>query len=218
MEKFNDALKAEPFATFARNNNINTQNFTWTPSSASLDFEIRGESGHFSKYTPGWETASAAVAAAARALEPTPEYSFIHTGEDCAPLALIGDFYGHSAYATRSERLASIQDLLTHSSFPSLRPSNSNDLQSAHIIEQQRQTAETIAKEFSRPVSDLPPSPVIKRRPRWWIKPTGNWRAKPLLPCSDSETKHALLMPRPLQGHISRTSHPFDTFPNSQSI
>ncbi|WP_314385407.1 hypothetical protein [Pseudomonas brenneri] len=158
-KKFNDALKAEPFATFARNNNINTQNFTWTPSSASLDFEIRGESGHFSKYTPGWETASAAVAAAARALEPTPEYSFIHTGEDCAPLALIGDFYGHSAYATRSERLASIQDLLTHSSFPSLRPSNSNDLQSAHIIEQQRQTAETIAKEFSRPVSDLPPEP-----------------------------------------------------------
>ncbi len=158
-KRFNDALKAEPFATFAKNNNINTQNFTWTPSSAALDFEVHATSGHFSKYTPGWEAASAEVAAAARALEPIPEYSFVHTGEDQAPLSLIGDFYGHSAYLSRRQRLTSIEDLLTQQSFPSLRPSNTNDLQSAHIIEQQRQTAETLVKDFSRPVDDLPPKP-----------------------------------------------------------
>lgn len=160
-KKFNDALKAEPFATFAKNNTINTQNFTWTPSSASLDFEIRGASGHFSKYTPGWEAASADVAAAARALEPSAEHSFVHTGEHSAPLALIGDFYGHDAYSTKSQRSASIEQLLTQQSFPSLLPANTNSLQAAHIVEQQRQTAEVLAKEpASVPLEQTPSAQV----------------------------------------------------------
>lgn len=160
-KKFNDALKAEPFATFAKNNTINTQNFTWTPSSASLDFEIRGASGHFSKYTPGWEAASADVAAAARALEPSAEHSFAHTGEHSAPLALIGDFYGHDAYSTKSQRSASIEQLLTQQSFPSLLPANTNSLQAAHIVEQQHQTAEVLAKEpASVPLEQTPSAQV----------------------------------------------------------
>lgn len=165
-KRFNDGLKAEPFATFAKNNNINTQNFTWTPSSASLDFEVHAESGHFSKYTPGWEAASAEVAAAARALEPTPEHSFVHTGEDQAPLSLIGDFYGHTAYLSRRQRLASIEDLLTQQSFPSLLPANSNSLHASHIIEQQHQTAEAIAKEPSSVPIDQTPSAQVDEADR----------------------------------------------------
>ncbi|MFC6338733.1 hypothetical protein GIR22_03385 [Pseudomonas sp. CCM 7891] len=147
--RFNQALKEEPFITFARNNHINTEKFRWSPSSGTLGCMINGKLTTFGKYTPGWEQASAAVGTAAKSLTPTPQVAFDYRGVHDAPLALVGNFYGVLPLPRQADRLSLIIDLLTHESFDSLHTRDSRNTQPQWVMQRRDETVHSLAGEIA---------------------------------------------------------------------
>lgn len=91
--RFNQALRAEPFATFAKAHHIDLSNFSWNPQEGTMTCMINGSPNSFTEFTPGWSQASADVAAAARELGAPSTTWFRYTGEHTPPSYLVGDFY-----------------------------------------------------------------------------------------------------------------------------
>ncbi|NWC92737.1 MULTISPECIES: dermonecrotic toxin domain-containing protein [unclassified Pseudomonas] len=131
---FAQVLKAEPFATFARDNNIDPSSIRWYPNyGGALECQINGKVVTFHDDIPGWARASADLKAAANLLGDT----FTYTGENSAPAHLIGSFYGSSP--SRGNRLSVIGRLLNTPYFPSLPDSR------APFIELRQQTIQAVA-------------------------------------------------------------------------
>ena len=121
---FTQALKQEPFARYAKDNNIDISSLRWFPSADSMECSINGKIQLFSRNTPGWKEASAAVAAAAKEVAAGRLESFQYTGEHNAPIDVVGNFYGEDPVNHRGELLSSISDLQHSDKFKSLMPFN----------------------------------------------------------------------------------------------
>jgi len=152
---FTKALKEEPFVTFARNNNIDTSNFRWLPGTGELVCSINGEQKSFTNRDSGWQQATMAVAAAAKALAPDSNFSFIFTGESSAPLDLVGDFYAVPFGSSPADRLYRAGQLQTTKIFESLRfpdadIARDNKPEYRHVRQMQRQTKEIVGNDFTQ--------------------------------------------------------------------
>lgn len=112
------ALKNEPFATFAKNNNINLSNLKLTPS-GFLDGTINGKRSSFSKYDDGFEEAAVNVFKAVRKLS-TNNVPIVYIGEHTATTHAVGAFYAMRVPTTKAEALEQIRVLQDIKTFPSL--------------------------------------------------------------------------------------------------
>ncbi|MBK5410704.1 hypothetical protein JFU58_19410 [Pseudomonas sp. TH34] len=147
---FNLALTAEPFATFAKNNKIDTSMFDWYPP-ASMRCLVDGKTT-FADTLPGWEEAAANLITTAKWLSPDGD-TFPFYGENKVPLELLGNFYGHDQGSRGPRKLPLIGEILTTRSFPA--HSDSKNRQHQNVIERQQQATETIGAELSGKI--LPP-------------------------------------------------------------
>ncbi|MBY8949553.1 hypothetical protein J1G35_27195 [Pseudomonas sp. SH10-3B] len=121
---FTLALKQDPFARYARDNNIDISSLRWFPHADAMECSINGKTQLFSRNTPGWKEASAAVAAAAKEVAAGRVESFPYTGERSAPIDVVGNFYSEEPVNHQNGLLSSIRDLQKHGQFASLRPFN----------------------------------------------------------------------------------------------
>ncbi|QDG60105.1 dermonecrotic toxin domain-containing protein [Pseudomonas sp. NIBRBAC000502773] len=120
---FTLALKQEPFASYAKNNNIDISSLRWFPHADSMECTINGKTQLFSHATPGWREARAAVAAAAKEVAAGRVESFQYTGEHSAPIDVVGNFYGEEPVNRQIDLLSSIRGL-QGGNFKSLTPHN----------------------------------------------------------------------------------------------
>ncbi|MFY0751539.1 dermonecrotic toxin domain-containing protein [Pseudomonas sp. NFX5] len=120
---FTLALKQEPFASYAKNHNIDISSLRWFPHADSMECTINGKVQLFSRNTPGWREASAAVAAAAKEVAAGRVESFPYTGEHSAPIDVVGNFYGEEPVNRQFDLLSSIRSL-QGGTFKSLMPHN----------------------------------------------------------------------------------------------
>lgn len=118
--RLTQALRDEPFASYARKNQIDTSHFKLNPRSGWLECTINGRPANFTTYTPGWDAASADVVAAARKLAPTLKLAFEYAGEHTASFNVVGDFYGANYANTRADTLYFIGQLQCDQGFPSV--------------------------------------------------------------------------------------------------
>jgi hypothetical protein len=121
---FTQALNQEPFAHYAKENNIDISTLRWFPGADDMECSINGKIQLFSSSTPGWKVASAAVVAAAKEVAAGRLESFQYTGERQAPIDVVGNFYGEEPVGHRGELLSSIRDLQYNDAFKSLMPLN----------------------------------------------------------------------------------------------
>ena len=118
--RFNQALRAEPFATFAKAHHIDLSNFSWNPQEGTMTCMINGSPNSFTEFTPGWSQASADVAAAARELGAPSTTWFRYTGDHTPPSYLVGDFYAIARTELTRNPRAVIAALQQADTFPSL--------------------------------------------------------------------------------------------------
>ncbi|CAM3263341.1 hypothetical protein SAMN04490207_1423 [Pseudomonas gessardii] len=165
--RLTQALKDEPFATFAKNNNIDTSHFKLNPRSGWLECMINGQPANFTTYTPGWDAVSAAVVAAARNLAPTLESPFEYAGEDRASLNIVGDFYGASYSNTRTDMLRFIGRLQHDHGFPCVAFSRSHLPrhhlpEHRHIQQLQQDAIDTLAAQITQAQGQHLPARQVK--------------------------------------------------------
>lgn len=118
--RFNQALREEPFATFAKAHHIDLSDFSWNPQQGTMTCMINGSPTSFTEFTPGWSQASTAVAAAARELGAPSTTWFRYTGENTPPGYLVGDFYAIARTELTRNPRAVIAALQQADTFPSL--------------------------------------------------------------------------------------------------
>ncbi|NWE12492.1 dermonecrotic toxin domain-containing protein [Pseudomonas yamanorum] len=153
---FTAALKAEPFATFARENNIDTSRLCWDaeryPGQGTfLQTRVNGKVRYFDDDVPGWKRASAAITSAINLLGPR----VIYTGKDSnVPAQLVGSFYG--SFPAQDQRFSEIGKLLNTRSFSSL--SDSKSPYHRNMIELQQQVIQAVA---TQPPSGAQPAETV---------------------------------------------------------
>lgn len=152
---FTNALKDEPFLTFAKANKIDTSNFRWWPNLGELVCSINGETKRFTNSDSGWQQASAAVYAAAKALVPGQPFSFDFTGEHSAPVDLVGDFYAVPFGSSAAERLYRAGRLHVTKTFESLQfpddvSARYNKPEYHNIRQMQLQTKAIVGDDFTQ--------------------------------------------------------------------
>lgn len=116
--QFTHALRNEPFATFAKNNNIDLSNLKLTPN-GWLDYNLNGKRMSLSKYDSGFEQATVNVLMVARKLSPNNQ-SLVYLGEHSATTRAVGNFYGVQVPNTKAGTLADIRQLQETMTFPSV--------------------------------------------------------------------------------------------------
>ncbi len=122
--RLTQALKQEPFARYAQDNNIDISSLRWFPHANAMECSVNGKVQLFSRTTPGWTEASAAVATAAKEVAAGRVESFQYTGEGNASIEVVGNFYGEGREAESGKQLDCIRDLQKEIEFKSLRPFN----------------------------------------------------------------------------------------------
>lgn len=120
--RLTQALKEEPFASFAQTHNIDMSSLRWFPDSNVMECSINGKIHSFSRHTPGWTHASAAVAAAAKEVAPDGLETFQYTGEHSASIDVVRNFYGEGREVDAGGQLDCIRDLQKEAKFKALRP------------------------------------------------------------------------------------------------
>ncbi len=149
------AIQSEPFAGFARQHKIDPSTLILnTQSGWTLDCIADGQPRSFSKYSAGYEQATAAVTAAARAFHSPPRTTLKYTGANLAPAEVIGNFYGARQDATPADVLHSIALLQQNDAFDALREPDAkapafNRPAYSHIRQQQREAIEEVAGEIA---------------------------------------------------------------------
>lgn len=148
------AIQSEPFASFASKHKIDTSTLKLnTQSGWAIDCIANGKLATFSKYDTGYEQATAAVTAAARAFASPPKELLRYTGAHRASTEVIGDFYAARHDGRPADMLRLITQQQHHHSFDALREPDSkarglNPVYS-RIQEQQREAIEDFAGEIA---------------------------------------------------------------------
>ncbi|OPA91577.1 hypothetical protein BFW88_13175 [Pseudomonas fluorescens] len=144
------ALNSEPFATFAKKNNINVSNLKITPS-GWLDCTINGRLTNVgaSKYTPGFEQATQEVLTIARKLSPGNR-AFVYVGAHKAMIDAVGNFYGVQVLNTPTGTFTDIRQLQNFMTFPSvLSPDTKTPGQSRPEYQHARQLQDEAAQDLA---------------------------------------------------------------------
>ncbi|WP_455884891.1 dermonecrotic toxin domain-containing protein [Pseudomonas spelaei] len=113
------ALKAEPFASYAKTHHIDTSRCTLDHRLGTLQCNVDGKLVTFGKDLPGWAQVSAQVMAVARELAPTLGF-VVYAGEQSTRYELIQAFYGASYANTKTATLDFIRFIQRNHSFPAL--------------------------------------------------------------------------------------------------
>ncbi|WP_447892441.1 dermonecrotic toxin domain-containing protein [Pseudomonas marginalis] len=121
---FTQALTQEPFARYARENNIDISTIRWFPHADDMECSINGKIQLFSSNTPGWKEASAGVAAAAKEVAAGRLESFLYTGARNAPIDVVSNFYGEAFSNFPNDLPSAIRDLQYNNKFKTLMPLN----------------------------------------------------------------------------------------------
>lgn len=170
--RFTQALNQEPFATFAKDNNIDRSNLRWFPDSGGMECTINGQTKTFLNQTPGWTQAASVVAAAARDLVADQTRSFQYTGGHEAPIALVGDYYAVERDDYEDDPFKVVKSLQDSGEFDSLIIPNGplpldTPSQTLRIRQAQRTAKETIATatfERSGGIADSSRTPTPSER------------------------------------------------------
>ncbi|WLH87377.1 dermonecrotic toxin domain-containing protein [Pseudomonas sp. FP2338] len=158
------AIQSEPFASFASKHNIDTSTLKInTQSGWVIDCIANGKRASFSRYDAGYEQATAAVTAAARAFNSPPKSSVLYTGANRASTEVIGNFYGVRQDGTQANALRLITEQQHHLTFDSLREPDSkapefNPATYSRIRERQREAIDDFAGEIALKPELLSPS------------------------------------------------------------
>ena len=158
------AIQSEPFASFASKHKIDTSTLKInTQSGWVIDCIANGKRASFSTYDAGYEQATAAVTAAARAFNSPPKSSVLYTGANRAETDVIGNFYGVRQDGTQANALRLITEQQHHLTFDSLREPDSkapefNRATYSRIREQQREAIDDFAGEIALKPELLSPS------------------------------------------------------------
>jgi hypothetical protein len=163
LARFTATLKQEPFASFARNKNINLAHFKVFPSEGRLEWVSHGVPMKLTRNNPAWNKVSADLLAAARELMPTLSGAFEFTGAHRAPVDVIGDFYATARATDLPSTLRAITRLKQTRDFPSLRlhrEPGANDGASDYqrVRQKQRDAIDALATHLSHEPEALPPS------------------------------------------------------------
>lgn len=121
---FAQALTQEPFARYAKENNIDISTIRWFPHADDMECSINGKIQLFSSHTPGWKEASAGVAAAAKEVAAGRLESFRYTGARNAPIDVVSNFYGEAFSNFPNDLPSAIRDLQYNNKFKTLMPLN----------------------------------------------------------------------------------------------
>ncbi|SDR08769.1 hypothetical protein SAMN04490186_3290 [Pseudomonas grimontii] len=120
--KLSQALGSEPFATFARNNNIEVSSLRISTHTGELSCIADDQPRTFSlKDHSGWSTASSAVLAAAARLTPGSDKHVDFQSSDKASLSTVGNFYNAGFSNNPNARLYAIKYLTTFKTFHDIR-------------------------------------------------------------------------------------------------
>lgn len=167
------AIQSEPFASFASKHKIDTSTLKInTQSGWVIDCIANNKRASFNKYDEGYEQATAAVTAAARAFNSPPKSSVLYTGANRAETDVIGNFYGARQDGTQANALRLITEQQHHLTFDSLREPDSkapefNPATYSRIREQQREAIDDFAGEIAlkpelRSPSQRTPKPSVE--------------------------------------------------------
>lgn len=158
------AIQSEPFASFASKHKIDTSTLQInTQSGWVIDCIANGKRASFSTYDEGYEQATAAVTAAARAFNSPPKSSVLYSGANRASTEVIGNFYGVRQDGTQANALRLVTEQQHHLTFDSLREPDSkapefNPATYSRIREQQREAIEDFGGEIAIKPELLSPS------------------------------------------------------------